>query len=76
VSEGLIQGPYMAARVGFKPATLRTQGIDLATEPASHHAPQLVSNWQVPSSKALLCAIEICDTIVDTLQGLYSSVLV
>ena len=26
VSEGLAQGPYMAAKVGFEPATLRTEG--------------------------------------------------
>ena len=25
MSEGLAQGPYVAARVGFEPATLRTQ---------------------------------------------------
>jgi len=27
-SEGLVQGPYMAARIGFEHATLRTQGIE------------------------------------------------
>ena len=35
-SEGLAQGPYMAARVGFEPATLQTQGTKpylLATTP-------------------------------------------
>ena len=32
VSEGLAQGPYVAARVRFKPATLRTQG-EPTTEP-------------------------------------------
>jgi len=26
--QGLAQGPYMAARVGFEHATLRTQGIE------------------------------------------------
>ena len=31
VSEGLAHGPYVA--VGFEPATLRTQGNDLTTEP-------------------------------------------
>jgi len=31
-SEGLAQGPYVAARVGFEPATLRT-GTELTTEP-------------------------------------------
>jgi len=33
MSEGLAQGSYMAARVGFKPATLRMQGTKLTTEP-------------------------------------------
>src|SRR6218665_3823865 len=33
VSEGLAQGPYVAARVGFEPATLRMQGTELNTEP-------------------------------------------
>ena len=32
-SEGLAQGPYMADRVGFEPATLWMQGTKLATEP-------------------------------------------
>ena len=27
-SEGLAQGPYVAARSGFEPTTLRTKGID------------------------------------------------
>jgi len=32
-SEGLAQGPYVATRVRFKPATLRTDGSKLTTEP-------------------------------------------
>ena len=32
-SEGLVQGHYVAARVGLKPVTLRTQGTELTTEP-------------------------------------------
>jgi len=32
-SEGLAQGPYVTARVGFKPATLWTQGTEPTTEP-------------------------------------------
>ena len=32
-SEGLAQGPYVAAREGFKPATLRTRGIKSANAP-------------------------------------------
>jgi len=31
-SEGLAQGPYMAAGVEFEHATLRTQGIEPTTE--------------------------------------------
>src|SRR6218665_1368488 len=33
MSERLTQGPYMAARMGFEPATLRTQGTKLTTQP-------------------------------------------
>ena len=33
MSEGLAQGPYMAARVGFEPATYRTQGTESTSEP-------------------------------------------
>ena len=33
MSKGLAQGPYVAARVRFEPATLRTQGTELTTEP-------------------------------------------
>ena len=32
MSERLAQGPYMAARVGFETATLRTQGTEVTTE--------------------------------------------
>src|SRR6218665_1781751 len=32
-SEGLAQRPYVAARVGFEPATFRTQGTESTTEP-------------------------------------------
>jgi len=28
VSEGLAQGPYVAARAGVEPMTLRTKGVD------------------------------------------------
>ena len=31
--EGFVQGPYVAARVGFEPATIRTQGAELTTKP-------------------------------------------
>jgi len=32
MSEGLAQGPYVAAGVGSEPATLWTQGTELTTE--------------------------------------------
>ena len=31
MSEGLAQGPYVAARVGFEPVALRMQGLKLTT---------------------------------------------
>ena len=33
VSEGLAQGPYAAARVGFEPATLQSKGSDSTNAP-------------------------------------------
>ena len=33
MSEGLAQGPFVAARVGFEPETLRTEDTELTTEP-------------------------------------------
>src|SRR6218665_514880 len=33
VSEELAQGPYMAARAGFEPTTLRAKGFDSTNEP-------------------------------------------
>ena len=33
VSEGLAQGPYVVAGVGFEPAILRIQGTELTIEP-------------------------------------------
>src|SRR6218665_577062 len=32
-SEGLAQGPYLATRMGFEPATFRIEGTDNPTEP-------------------------------------------
>ena len=32
-SEGLVQGPYVAARTEFKPATLRTKGVESTNAP-------------------------------------------
>ena len=33
LSEGLAQGPYVAARVGFEPTTLRMKDDELTSEP-------------------------------------------
>ena len=33
MSEGLAQGSYVVARVGFEPATLQTKGNELTIEP-------------------------------------------
>ena len=38
VSEGLAQGPYMAARARVEPATLRTKGVDSTN---ATHTPHL-----------------------------------
>ena len=37
VSEGLAQGPYVAARAGDEPLTLRTKGIDSTNTPHTLH---------------------------------------
>src|SRR6218665_2016385 len=37
VSGGLIQGPYMAARTGVEPMTLRTKGVDSTNAPPTPH---------------------------------------
>ena len=33
VSEGLAQSPYVAARAGFEPTTLRTKGVETTNAP-------------------------------------------
>jgi len=38
MSEGLAQGPYVAVRVGFQPATFRTQGSERTSEPPRPHS--------------------------------------
>ena len=35
MSEGLAQGPFVAARVEFEPATFQAQGTELTSEPPS-----------------------------------------
>src|SRR6218665_890737 len=37
VSEGLAQGPYVAARAGVEPMTLRTKGLDSTNAPPTPH---------------------------------------
>ena len=37
MSEGIAQGPYIAAKVGFEPATLQTQDTELTTEPPHNY---------------------------------------
>ena len=54
VSEGLAQGPYMAARAGFEPMTLRLKGID------STNAPPRPTNCYANCSRIVL-AINICN---------------
>src|SRR6218665_318725 len=39
VSEGLSQGPYVAARAGYEPMTLRTKGAESTNEPPCPHTP-------------------------------------
>ena len=41
VSEGLVQGPYVAARAGVEPMILRTKGIDSTNAP---HAPHMITS--------------------------------
>ena len=37
VSEGLAQGPYMGARVGVEPITLKMKGVDSTNVPPMQH---------------------------------------
>ena len=50
MSEGLAQGPYVAARERFEPATFWTQGTELTTEPLH---PTLLEDRDI----ALVCAL-------------------
>src|SRR6218665_1608049 len=45
-SEGLARGPYVAARAGVEPMTLRTRGVDSTNAPLT---PQMVAEG-MPSS--------------------------
>ena len=51
VSERLAQGPYVATRVGFESATLRTQGTELTTEPSRP------TDLRLPLPPCFACAI-------------------
>jgi len=42
--EGLAQGPYVAARVGFKPTTFRTIGAESTNKPPSPNFVTVVIN--------------------------------
>ena len=42
-SEGLAQGPYVAAREGFEPATFRTKGTAPTTKPPCPTLPMLAA---------------------------------
>ena len=46
-SEGLAQGPYMAARARFEPTTHRTKGVDSTNEPPWFYINVVVSLTKV-----------------------------
>ena len=47
-SEGLAHGPYVAARAGFEPMTLWTNGVESANEPPC------------PTEVVLQCTLYVC----------------
>ena len=53
-SEGLVQGLYVAARVGFEPVTLLLQGTEPTTEPPR---PPIYSHLQDYFSTELVLVI-------------------
>ena len=59
VSEGLAQGPYMVARVEFKPATLQTKGVESTNEPPR---PQLYITKKIGSGPYASLKAAICMT--------------
>ena len=44
-SEGLAQGPYVAARAGFEPSTYRTKGDESTNEPPHLTRLYLISSF-------------------------------
>ena len=59
LSEGLAQGLYMAARLGFEPATLRTQDTELNAKP-SYPMLLLCLIWQRPWTAINFSTYETC----------------
>ena len=68
-SEGLAQGPYMAARAGFEPKTLWTKGIESTNEPSRSTSFSLFSVL-LPSHRWHSKAVHISVYIRDSLQWL------
>jgi len=48
VSEGLVQGPYGAARAGSEPTTLKATNL-----PMSHHAPHMMTSTGLRRQKSI-----------------------
>src|SRR6218665_1206206 len=69
VSEGLAQGPYMTAIVGFEPAAFRMQGTEPTTEPPrfiiSVYAPSTSKN--TPISTCKFAIYTVYDTVIECL---------
>jgi len=53
-SEGLAQGPYVAARAVFQPVTLRTKATNL---PMSHHVCMYVTMYEYTF---IVCVYSLC----------------
>ena len=70
-SEGLAQGPYIVARTGFEPGTLRTKGVESTNEPPCNlkrktfkAEAQLQTQFEVGRSVHVNCAGANCIIIV------------
>src|SRR6218665_2076998 len=62
VSEGLAQGPCVAARAGVEPTTLRTKGVDSTNAP---HTPHTSSDSRIPSNMpvCLSVCLSVCQSV-------------
>ena len=61
----LAQGPYVAARVGFEPATLRMKGIKPTTEPRRPTSlSSMQMNKQLPEQGGVLSIQRLCATFL------------